>query len=359
MMDGECEEIYRLVIAGPHADERNAQRVVMAAQRHFINTGVDGNNLLLYFIPTLSPTFTFADARGLPIVDGDGTKYGEKDGANLQQSIEMAIKQYTEIQYIHDLMEEKIEDKILRNHIQDQDDPARPQWGIDANRDINLKLPSSRVFKTFMELVSQNFDKNNLNVFMLHGYTERGDVYGPYYLEGSGKVRMEDAVKRYVNYIRRTLFNRGQIRVTNLASIGPEDIDPDSGFYFGETREKPEKYAGEWAYQVYSTDKEHGILSFDIELPGCVNPRTGIPESEYLYDEGRRGETHSPYIADRVGTHTWNGDEGLIPSAASRNFRRPFFGTSRPGFMVEADSDDLMSFYNFLLGYFTKRDEMR
>jgi hypothetical protein len=53
MMDGEC-----LVIAGPHGDERNAQRLIMAAQRHFINTGVDDDNLLLYFIPTLSPTMT-------------------------------------------------------------------------------------------------------------------------------------------------------------------------------------------------------------------------------------------------------------------------------------------------------------
>jgi hypothetical protein len=64
----------KLVIAGSHGDERNAQRVIMATQRYFINEGDIPDDLALYFIPCLSPTMCFADARGIPLVDMEGTR---------------------------------------------------------------------------------------------------------------------------------------------------------------------------------------------------------------------------------------------------------------------------------------------
>jgi hypothetical protein len=63
---------HKLVIAGPHGDKRNAQRLVMAAQQYFIKEGGVPTDTVLYFIPCLSPTMCFADARGIPNMFLDG-----------------------------------------------------------------------------------------------------------------------------------------------------------------------------------------------------------------------------------------------------------------------------------------------
>jgi hypothetical protein len=340
---------YKLVIAGPHGDERNAQRVIMLTQRYFINEGIDSNlDLALYFIPSISPTLAFADARGLPIVGKDGRKY-ESDKDPRQSSIETALKEHTEIQYIHDLIREPVGGIILRNQIQSQENPENPGYGIDSNRDYNMALPSSRAFKGFIELLTRNTDRDKLNVFMMHGYTEHGDVYGPYYLNSQDKVRMTNEVKGYVNYIRSTLFNHRNIERTNL-HIDENINDPDRQFYFADTLENPGKYRGEWVYHLYTKDKENGILCFDIELPGFIGYNNGSPVyyTDFLYEEGRRGDSERPYIADRVGTYDWTGDAAL----GARRFRRPFFMGPYTGEIIEGAA----AFHEFLKTYFLKRD---
>jgi hypothetical protein len=329
----------------------------MLTQRYFINEGIDSNlGLALYFIPSISPTLAFADARGLPIVDKDGKKY-EPDDADSKKSIETALKAHTEIQYIHDLIREPVGGIILRNQIQSQRNPENPRYGIDSNRDYNMALPSSRAFKGFIELLTRNTDRDKLNVFMMHGYTEYGDVYGPYYLNSRGKVRMTNEVKGYVNYIRSTLFNHRNIERTN-SHIDENVNDPDRQFYFADTLENPGKYKGEWVYHLYANDKENGILCFDIELPGFIGYDDGpVFYTDFLYDEGRRGDSERPYRAARVGTYDWTGDAAL----GTGKFRRPFFKEPSEGFIIDftqneraPDRDNKNLFY-LLENYFLRR----
>jgi hypothetical protein len=260
----------KLVIAGPHGDERNAQRVIMVAQRHFIKNGGTADTVL-YFIPCLSPTMAFADARGIPVVDEIGNKL----------SIDEAVSRIS-IPYLHNLIAKQVpidprdpnKTGLLRTLIQDSNgtafktfedykagkvDPEYPRYGIDANRDIRGSLVSTRNFGLFIDSLRRNTSVENIKVIMMHGYYQGGGVFGTYSVKSGEEAVMDNNdAKYFANALWDYLY------------------PPPIADFFSGTDTEPLKYAGEWNQTLY---RDHGgILSVDIELPRN-------------FDEGRRNET--------------------------------------------------------------------
>jgi hypothetical protein len=276
----------KLVLAGPHGDERNAQRLIMVAQRLLIRSGPP-NDTVLYFIPSLSPTMTFADIRGVL------NKHFEKefDIPTLHEGIQFS------------------ERKIL----QEQVDPVNHPVGIDANRDYHLKFKSSFEFHDFIiglknfhtfrdrttttspiayrdfydnntEIAESLVTINNFRVLMIHGYdstqTENADVsgrsfnagsvYGPYYMHENWNkpwsARMSIRDKMYVNNIREKLDWGSLDR--NYVDLVLDSIQTNDPFFYSVTEHDPYKYLGEWSWHL----KRLNIWSADIELPqGALN----------------------------------------------------------------------------------------
>jgi len=211
-----------LVIAGPHGDERNAQRVIMATQKHFIQHGVpDGT--VMYFIPCLSPTMAFADVRGIPNEFWINGKNGEP-----LTMINGSFKLKTiSIPALHNMLEkmypdEKGVNQLLRTLIQDQKDPGNPKWGVDANRDVTLSLPSSQRFADFIQHltgvivrkpIKTKYDGSYTFLF-IHGYdsgkaeekeVDHGCVYGQYNVDNN-KGKLHDVTKMYIDFMTQSLF---------------------------------------------------------------------------------------------------------------------------------------------------------
>jgi hypothetical protein len=281
----------KLVIAGPHGDERNAQRLIMKAQWYYTKQGAP-KDTVLYFIPSISPTMAFADARGIPIVDKNNT----------MRSIDYALGIAT-VPQLHDLIAERIGGKTLRNHIQDQEDPVNLQWGVDANRDFHKKLPSTKAFIGFIDGIRNRCDRSIIRTtsttvydpneekeigpferatirylcfMMIHGYDSGGGVYGPY-VAVSGKEKwpagMSDEDKLYVNAIREKLgFSLLSLRRIDVANYKPDESVDDPHLY-SKTEYNARKYQGEWSELLYNRN----VWSVDIEMPE-------------IYDEGRRND---------------------------------------------------------------------
>jgi hypothetical protein len=253
----------KLVIAGPHGDERNAQRLIMATQWYFIDTRPPDDDTVLYFIPCLSPTMCFADARGIPVVD--------KDGKPLPLA---EAKGRITIPYLHHLIEQIIPSadgrKLLRTLIQDYNGTAfnsigdyndeivnedYPRYGIDTNRDIRKSLESTQRFDAFISSLTAVTGPENIKVIMVHGYELGGKIYGTYTVN-KGKVDMALGGEDFAKTIHRALF-RSEFKK-----------------FYRDTQEAPLTYAGEWNQILY---KEHDkIISVDLELP------------KEFFDEGRR-----------------------------------------------------------------------
>jgi hypothetical protein len=250
----------KIIVAGPHGDERNAQRVIMKTQKYFI-TNEPPADTALYFIPCLSPTMCFADARGIP---NRFWKGGEKDGSVLQNG-PFELNGSLSIPELHDNMKYE-----QRNELQRQRNQINPDVGVDANRDYHLSLPSSQAFMRFITAIKPN-TTNDINVFMIHGYAgynekRPGDVYGPYTIEtkdGKKYAYMAKTIKNYVLYILDSLFDK---EYTSNATNST-----DGGFFYMDKNLIPEQCAGEWSRHLYGEDGGKGILSFDIELPQSYN----------------------------------------------------------------------------------------
>jgi hypothetical protein len=314
----------KIVIAGPHGDERNAQRLIMFTQKYFTKRGPP-DDTVIYFIPCLSPTMAFADARGIPIVNDKGNW----NGKDAKDSMTKTLKDYSSnkktIPDLHDLiakhitryLEGKDDKKLLRTLIQSYNGTAfnnyyeyknnkvnenYPFYGIDANRDVRRALPSTQCFERFVFSLGE---KTNINVFMIHGYTKYGDVFGPYYLNIKEKVRMTDKVKNYVNYILNTIIKNNYSFHNYETSLKDTDKDGDSGFYFQSTQDNPYNYAGEWSYLLYGIKKEKGeeLLCFDIELPEIYRQGTRDDDNKEnnSYNSNDVGKISLPFFQDNRG----------------------------------------------------------
>jgi hypothetical protein len=319
-----------------HYDERNAQWLIMAAQKHFIDQGPPPDTVL-YFIPCLSPTMCFADARGIPIVDENGNKL----------SIPDALNRVT-IPYLHNLIASLVpksldapDDKeLLRELIKDQLDPTNPQYGIDANRDVNFSLDSSRRFAEFIESVTgidlkqtDKKDDGRCTVFMIHGYDSskanyienQGCVYGQYkpYAENPSRGVIPAEILRYIDMMTQSLF--GYI---NAASSRVATDDTGIREYFYKNDNGINKFNGEWIRHLYGKMGERNILAFDIELGQAYNEQVRGDRAALTYDP------------DKVG------NEYL-------EFFKPKREPEQPGFFVPS----AVSFYSFLTSFYDRKKD--
>jgi hypothetical protein len=303
----------KLVIAGPHGDERNAQRLIMAAQRHFTQQGGIPTDTALYFIPCLSPTMCFADARGIPNEFWENTeqeiptKYTRSSAKVKVLTLfnkQARLKPGLTIPALYDALVKTVRDDIwewnnvtgkgerinreiiMRTAIQDCNgeafrnmtdynsnnvDDYYPRHGVDANRDIRKSLESTRMFEGFIKELLTSTRPENIKVIMMHGYYSDGGVFGVYEVKSANKAEMVDGGKYFAHAIWAYLYNEpiGEI---------PE--------FYGNTETNPLGFAGEWNQVLYKDNR--GILSVDIELP-------------FSFDEGRRGQTDwRAYNANKV-----------------------------------------------------------
>jgi hypothetical protein len=306
----------KLVIAGPHGDERNAQRLILIAQRNFtknyLPVNIMNGKLVLYFIPCLSPTMAFADARGIPNKfwePGTATTPTTLPGVAINGKIERFLlrKGFT-IPDLHDALVESVDiglsTKInMRNAIQYYNgQPTHPKYGVDANRDFYFSLQSSQVFMNLMDYIKKSVNTsdttkvqteiydpalkrktvtehetiNAIRVFMIHGYDQTGAVYGPY-----------DVIKKNANVPWPAAMSKHDIdmvdKIMELLNMILWPIRPGN-YLYDKTAEDAKQYRGEWSRNLY----ELKIWAADIELPGHNAYRV------VSYDEGRRGELYIP-----------------------------------------------------------------
>jgi len=268
----------KLVIAGPHGDERNAQRLIMAAQKYFIKNNIPADTVL-YFIPCISPTMAFADARGIPVVNENGERVSSIDGL-----LDEYRRHGKTIPYLHDLIAKEVPTtpngttkRLLRTSIQNHNESAYssfenyqadirdgnyPLYGIDANRDVKPWLASTNRFLEFIENLNRGRNPEDIKIIMIHGYKSGGGVYGTYKVESGEKATLvSDEIRDTSKAIWSYLF--------------VYDNNSEKDDFYGSTDKHPLDYAGEWNQLLY---REFGILSVDIELPN------------FPYDEGRRGD---------------------------------------------------------------------
>jgi len=342
---GDENAIKKLVIAGPHGDERTAQRLIMVLQRSIIPIIVEKrkektdylNDTVIYFIPCISPTMAFADARGIPVVDEKGDRL-----TSVEQILDNYKSNTKNIPYLHNLIatkmdidelvkkrkitqgeaiilknlakkpDEEVKTLLMRTAIQTYNrnplandgtpNPNFPNFGIDANRDYYKSLPSSDVFFKFITTLKESHSKvlppsaasetrqvtfnngdiesytpiKNFYVLMMHGYDDT----------------QQDLKKEYgAVYGPYLVLKKGQMWPAQMA---PEDKDyvkeirgalgwskniVDKTFFYGNTANDAGSYQGEWSQQL----REVGIWSADIEL----HPT--------LYEEGVRGDDRREY----------------------------------------------------------------
>jgi hypothetical protein len=264
----------KLVIAGPHGDERNAQRLIMTAQKRFIDEGPSADTVL-YFIPCLSPTMCFADARGIPneFWEGGVERNPMKNGP-------FRLKLGLTIPRLHDVM-----NQTMRNNIQGQQNPLEPIFGVDANRDFYFSLLSSQRFRDFIKTIKESvnvtddnmditeteiFYRNvkidtvrqktikNIRVFMIHGYDSTGAVYGPYSVSSKGILGGKIAANM-CEEDRKRVRDIMTKRLDMPLFTNYDDTDP---YLYLDTETNAGKYRGEWSQHLYSML----IWAADIEL---------------------------------------------------------------------------------------------
>ena len=306
---GNENAVNKLVIASPHGDERNAQRLIMAAQKYFIKEGAPAD-MVYYFVPCISPTMAFADARGIPVVNKNNVR---------EPSIKQLLDDYRtntngkNIPYLHDLIAMEVPitpnsttKRLLRTSIQNHNGSAfatfddykngrrnqgYPIYGIDSNRDVEPWLDSTKCFIAFMErLCDSPGAPDNIKVFMVHGYKDGGGVFGTYDINLTERKAELLPAARDMAYAFWAFLFGGR----------PED-------FYGSTRTLPHNYVGEWNQILY---RRLGVLSVDIELPDAP------------YDEGRRGELPPDgnyYKPDRIKEDF--GDDGVLIQRRDGFFR--------------------------------------
>jgi len=300
---GNANASKKIVIAGPHGNERIARFVVLETQKHFINNGVSDPDLVLYFIPAMSPTLFFADARGVPFIkEMNNTVYELQQITYTPTEIgnntwKEQVKKYLlmvrnlSIPKLHDLMATKHNGTLVHTLIQNQEDPIKPLYGIDANRDYHLVLPSSQRFAEFVKPLTgvdvQN--KTGINngsciIFMLHGYesikdTRRyndqkldkshGVIYTPYLIEKNNKNEykryLDKDLMKYADFVNLFLF--GYRFKREKVTKDQKDFEFTlSKNYIYQSENNADMYRGEWSWLFYGGTGKRGVLTFDIEL---------------------------------------------------------------------------------------------
>jgi hypothetical protein len=229
-----------IVAASPHGDEQSAKWLIMDSQRRAgiaedLRPGSTPG--AIYFIPSISPTLQFADARGIPngIYDGNGL---------------LTVT-------IQELFDNQTNDN--RRDLQNQGNIAKYAVGADANRDAQLRLKSTREFIEFMENV--NTGDVSIASIMIHGYGSyneaafyfQGDFSQRPFSVGQDNTAIGNALRRLMGY--------------------SAPVQGDNYVYEGKTPAE-----GEYLRLLAA----RGIWSMDIELP----PKYG--EGHRPYQNQRR-----------------------------------------------------------------------
>jgi len=353
----------KLVVAGPHGNERNARFVVLETQRYFIrNPKILSNDLILYFIPAMSPTMFFADARGLPL-DNKGEYLNKVPAAGLKNAVETKVtdtlKSLT-IPRLHDDIAASIPGfTTWQDGIQGQGDPKKPKYGIDTNRDIYNVLPST---KSCLQFFIDN--KENMAVFMLHGYEEivrdrvldgfidgyQCTLAGPYKLEGN-KGYIEEYIMNQMDVITSLIFGYRYKRENES-----KKAERSKNYFFKQDSNVGTIYNGEWSRKLFLNNNNtigHGILCFDIEM--AEN-----------YREGSRNQTGGKNTGNKMKY-----DPKLVMDRQNQN-NMPFFNSSTERkfsitnktvvFEKIGDEEDkrfiTLSFNDFLLEYHTHKNKI-
>jgi hypothetical protein len=313
---GRADAKYKIIVTGPHGDERVALRLILKAQRYFTeNRQALNGNTSYYFIPCMLPVFHFADARGLPIVDNTGKSYG----ANTETSIKHA-KDNLDIPALHDLIATTIkisgEDVTLRRAIQAYNrTPDDPRYGIDTNRDSKHKIESLNEFYKYID--GLNRSSECIAVVFIHGYvnTENASRYGregvvfpQYYIDSNdnNKVDIYKGRKEFSKKIRKTLgWSETQLIQQDNVAL------PVELYLYSDTQNNPNNYKGETIREL----AEKRIYAFEIELPSG-------------YDEGKRQIVSNKEIS--------NYDfQGSLNNLIGDNFHTKFFAFLKDGMIIE------------------------
>jgi hypothetical protein len=368
--DNWYQGLKKLVISGPHGNERNALFVVLETQKHFIKeAGEVPHNLVLYFVPAISPTFFFADARGLPFVASwttDGKyiakkiDYPDEEGSDKQykEIITTRLKgsENLSIPKLHQLMEEN--NGALHTNIQEQANSRKPEHGIDANRDYHDVLISALAFSRFIR--GLNGPPQNITVFMLHGYDSQinnerlgkkmkgypynkhqGAVYSAY-KETENKMYLPDDIMKNVDLITLALFGFRY----NLGSDSTKRFEYSQKYLF-EKDPSLVKYKGEWVQKLYNRE----IFCFDIELAETYREGTrgkkdpSGKDKEYVPEMViKRHEKGMPFFQDKT--------KGKFVDLAQMNITFVYpkkEGEEKP---VTKPKQVSLSFYDFLKDYY-------
>jgi hypothetical protein len=369
----------KLVIAGPHGNERIARFVVLEAQKYFVDRELTKDELGLYFVPAMSPTLFFADARGLPFIKNlnddvyeiDEVAYKETDITdvnyknNIQEKLRMG--ENLSISKLHNLMGTKSlnidnqKEELVHDLIQGQNNSKKPIYGIDANRDCYNVLKSTEAFHYFITGLGAR--PYHSAVIMLHGYenannqkerinnpsldsNDQGTVLGPYIVETHrdnkdidiGRIT-KDVIRR-VDFMTSALFDyKFNLKYDFIDSEDPTNMHQRSYFFGGGvTSANVTSFKGEWARKLYGdVDYEwRRIPCFDIELSNS-------------YRDGTRGKkeggsgTEMNYNPNKVL------NRGTLPFFAKENENGPINGK----FANKQDKEaSTISFFDFLLDYF-------
>jgi hypothetical protein len=377
----------KLVIAGPHGNERNARFVVLETQKYFIENGISDPDLVLYLIPAMSPTMFFADARGLPFVEKkeDVYKYKKDDSKTISEQVKDICDMLT-IPRLHDFMATKINEKsedIVHDHIQLyrlNGSSKTPKYGIDTNRDYHSLLKSTQAFNNFIKnFIDTNIENNKKNstVIMLHGHENantfkgrinntshnQGTVLCPYIVKPHTKKEnvevghIESTIMGYVDYMTYVLFGY-KFELRNFPDNDPDNRSQTNYFFGGgEDATEEEKVAivtsfkGEWARKLYNGDEgSRGIPCFDIELSesyrdGTRGKKEGGKGRDLPYDSNNVVKRHENFqFFKKNGNGTIDGRFAIVPGKIS--------------YMLDNKRDKkkfTISFFDLLLNYFKER----
>lgn len=275
----------RIVIAGPHGDERNAIFAILETQKNFIVNRFLEHDLILFFIPATSPTMFFADARGLPFV-GDHIDYSDMPDAEVKKTVKDAVNTA-----LRELKIEDLHDKMLaglREDIRKQGNSLKPTHGIDSNRDVHNLLPSTVVFFKFVtEEAKKNVTEHTTTVFMMHGYenardrggdiqrdgitvdTSHGTLCGPYMLDEEGKGFIAESIMNQMDVITTLIYGYRYVR--RGSNTIANRVNHSRWYFFKSPIGIETEFNGEWSRKFYLregvTDRNIPvILCFDIEL---------------------------------------------------------------------------------------------
>ncbi|GHV57898.1 hypothetical protein AGMMS49579_24430 [Spirochaetia bacterium] len=258
-------------------------------KRYFTKNGAPPDTVL-YFIPSISLTMAFADARGIP-----NEFYTQTNGGPFSLNGTLTIP------LLHNKMVSGMRTNMQLYNISS----INPKYGIDANRDYYFSLESSKRFADFIQSLT-DFDvrqkqsvkyNGNLTVFMMHGYDSTkannnygGSVYGQYTVKPGFIGEIPSIIIKYIGFITKSLFNY-ENKYTNNKD------------YFYRSDNAMEKYQGEWAWHLYGKDGDGkpGILSFDIELGEEYREGERGAGGARRYNVGKVGKETLPFFKDASG----------------------------------------------------------